>query len=455
MRIREYFSDIETYNFLLFYALAGRRFKRWSSSQIEQYHREKRRAVAQYAFNHSKLYRNLYDGYNLNDFEKIPIVSKKFMMENLTEWNTLGFTKEEILEFCLEVEKSRDFNRRLRGINIGMSSGTSGNKGVEIVTPREEMYMKAALLARFDIPKGEKMNVAFILRVSAPAFSLNILGHRLSYVGQLNTIENINRDIQRINPNILTGPPSMLKILAKEVEAGRLKIKPKRLIAYAEVFYPDVREYLKNVFQCPIHEIYKCTEGPIGMTCRKERLHINEDLVYVETFDRNGEKTAPGNPCSKLVITDLHKRGQPIIRYQLNDIITISPEKCTCGSNFRVIENIQGRADDLFWGKKADGNGMQFIFPDLVTRAVITASENIDEYQVIQNAPDSIFVRIELKNKRDEGGFEKDVLISNVKNLFEVYRCVPPRVELRFEKVEANERSNKLIRIKRNFDVKE
>jgi len=455
MNLREYLSDIETYNFIVFYALAGRRFKNYSTDQIEKYHTAKKKAVVEYAFNHSKLYRRLYEGYNLNDFDFLPIVSKKFMMENLTDWNTLGFSKEEIISFCLEIEKSRDFNKRLRGINIGMSSGTSGNKGVEIVTPREEMYMKAALLARFDIPKGEKMNVAFILRVSAPAFSLNILGHHLSYVGQLNTIENINMEIQKINPNILTGPPSMLKILAKEVEAGRLRIKPKRLIAYAEVFYPDVREYLKNVFQCPIHEIYKCTEGPVAMTCMKEKRHINEDLVYVETFDRSGEKTLPGKPCSKLVITDLHKRGQPIIRYQLNDIITVSPEKCTCGSSFRVIESIQGRADDLFWGKKLDGTGMQFIFPDLVTRAVITASENIDEYQVLQNSLEELYVKIELKDKKLEGSFEKANVVRNLENLFSEYKCCKPKVDLKFEKPEANIRSNKLIRIKRNFEVKE
>lgn len=453
--MKEFFGDFESYNFLIFYMFARHRFRHYSAKQIESYQTAKRNIVVDYAYRHSPFFRNLYKNHDLNDFESLPIISKNIMMENLTDYNTLGFKKEEVIEFCLEIEKSRDFNKRLRGINIGMSSGTSGNKGVEIVTPREEMYMKAALLARFDIPKGEKMNVAFILRVSAPAFSLNIMGHHLTYVGQLDTMENISARLQKINPNILTGPPSMLKMIAKEVKAGRLKIKPKRLIAYAEIFYPDVREYLKEVFDCPIHEIYKSTEGPIGLTCRHEKLHINEDLVLVETFNNDGTKTEPGKPCGKLVITDLHKHAQPIIRYQLNDIITISPHKCTCGSSFRVIDNIQGRADDVFWGEKTDGTGMQFIFPDLVTRAIITASENIDEYQVFQNAPDELLIKVELKDKTLEASFERDLLINNVEALFTQYRCRKPRIELRFEKPHANERSNKLIRIKRNFEVKE
>ncbi|MGE3062549.1 MAG: hypothetical protein AB7T10_02825 [bacterium] len=118
--------------------------------------------MVNYADRHSKFFNRFYAGHDINDFESLPLL-----------------TKEEILDFCLEIEKTRDYSKWLRGINISMSSGTSGNKGVEIVTPREEMYMKAVLLSRFDIPKGKKMNVAFILRVSAPAFSLEYFGLKL------------------------------------------------------------------------------------------------------------------------------------------------------------------------------------------------------------------------------------------------------------------------------------
>ena len=125
---------------------------------------------------HSEFFKKHYRGYDLNDFFSLPTVNKKIMMDNLGDYNTLGFTKDEILNFCLEIEKSRDFSKRWKGLNIGMSSGTSGNKGVEIVSRDEEKYMKTALFARFDFPKNEKVNLAFILRVSAPAFNLNNLG---------------------------------------------------------------------------------------------------------------------------------------------------------------------------------------------------------------------------------------------------------------------------------------
>jgi putative adenylate-forming enzyme len=261
------------------------------------------------------------------------------------------------------------------------------------------------------------------------------------------------RHLENIDPNVLSAPPSMLKIIAGEIEQERLAIKPKRVISYAEILYPDVKSYLNKIFNCPIHEIYKCTEGPIGITCKRGNLHINEDLVFAETLNDDGTETTPGKPCQKLIITDLHKKAQPIIRYELNDIITISPYKCSCGSAFRVIEKIQGRSDDLFWAKNVQNNNWQFIFPDYISRAVISSSEKIDEYQVIQNTPENILVRLQLKNKSLENNFEKEVLISNISDLFHEYNCKAPEIEIVFEKPEICKNSNKLIRIHRNFNI--
>ena len=450
-----FFSDLETRNFLVFYLLCKHRFKHYSTTQIQQYQRRRRQRVVRYAVQHSPFFRNHYRGFDLDAFDALPTVNKKLMMDNLTEYNTLGLPKDEILAFCLEVERTRDFTRRLRGLNIGMSSGTSGNKGVEMVSPREESYMKAALFARFDFPKGEKINLAFMLRVSAPAFNFDRLGHKLTYVSQLGSIEAIRAQLAAIMPNVLSAPPSMLKIIAGEVEAGRLAIKPKRLVSYAEVLHPDVKEYLARVFGCPVHEIYKCTEGPIAITCSHGRLHINEDLVLVETLNDDGTPTPPGQPCRRMIVTDLHKQVQPIIRYELNDIITISPERCPCGSRFRVIERIQGRSDDLFWAKNTSTGAWQFIFPDYVSRAVITSSELIDEYQVIQTSPSDVVVRIQLKNGALQPQFEREALTANLGQLFEDYGCAAPRVEICFAPPEINERSNKLIRICRSFDLED
>lgn len=448
------FTDLETRFFPLFYLNCKFRFRYFSEERIRKYQTRKARQLVRFANAHSDFFKRHHSGFDLNDVWTLPTVNKKIMMDNLTGYNTVGLTREEILDFCLEVEKSRDFSRRLKGLNIGMSSGTSGNKGVEIVTRAEENYMKAALFARFPFPKNEKVNLAFILRVSAPAFSLGIFGHKLTYISQLSPIEEIRRKLAELNPNVISAPPSMLKILAREVEKNNLDIRPRQLVSYAEVLYPDVRAYLERVFGCRVHEIYKCTEGPIALSCRCGSLHINEDIVAVETLNLNGSPTPPGEPCQKLIVTDLHKRSQPIIRYELNDIITISKEKCACGSAFRVIENIQGRADDVFWAKNSLTGEWQYIFPDYISRAIITASEDIEEYQVLQNSPEEVVVRIQLREQLSPESFTGETAVrKSIESVFANYHCVKPEVTILYENPRFNVNSNKLMRIQRTFKL--
>jgi putative adenylate-forming enzyme len=421
--------------------------------EIEHYQIKKARNIVNYAIHHSKFYHDYYTEYDGDDVWSLPTINKKMMMDNLTDFLTVGLTKEEIIEFCLEAEKARDFSSRLRAVNVALSSGTSGNKGVEIETHREESYMKAAYLARFNFLLKEKLNLAFILRVSSPALSLNKFGHKLTYISQLNTIDNIIEALERLRPNVISAPPSMLRILASEVEKGGLRVRPRALISYAEVLYQDIRAYLEGIFGCKVHEIYKCTEGAIANTCEYGKLHINEDLVAVQAIDIDGTPTQPGRPCFKMIVTDLHKISQPIIRYELNDIITISTKTCPCGSSFRVIEGIQGRADDLFWGRKLHGDGMQFIFPDYISRAIITASDEIENYQAIQDDPDKVLVRIIMKEPVKEFNVTSKAVKKNLEEVFRSYGCKIPDIKIYHEKPELNEYSLKLIRIHRKFEV--
>ncbi len=446
---------LETDSFPYFFLACKWRFKFMNKEKLENYQLKKAQAIVNFAYNNSKYFHNHFRGYNLKDVWSLPITNKKLMMENLSDYNTLGFNKHDMINFCLEIEKTQNYNRRFYGYNLAMSSGTSGNKGIVITSPQEEKYLQAALFARFPLPMVLKIKWAFILRVSTPAFNVSKFGQRLTYISQLNTLENIKDQLEELNPNILSAPPSMLQILAKEVNASRLNIKPKRIVSYAEVLSPDVKEELEQIFGVKVHQIYQGSEGPIAMSCKYASLHLNEDLIYVQTVGFDGQSTPPGEPCYKIVITDLNKRSQPIIRFELDDSILISDSSCRCGSSFRVIEKILGRTDDLFWAQRKDCDELQCIFPDYIRRAIITSSDEIEEYQAIQKDYTTILIRIYLKAEN----IDKEQIINNisrnVKNVFASYKCTEPDLKVIFEKPIRNPTSNKLIRIIRDFKIDE
>ncbi len=439
-------TDPDTVLLPVWYLLVRRRLHQWTPADITHYQQQQIQRIVRYARKYAPWYHDLYRDIDTTVLTELPITDKQRLMDKLTRANTLGLTRKEIFDFCLEVEQTRDFSRRYQGLNIGMSSGTSGNRGVEITTPREERYLRTAFLARFPFIPGEKLNLAFILRVSTPAFSLNRFGHRLTYVDQLQPMDAIVSQVQQIQPNVISGPASLLLQLARQRREGRLTTTPKRLISYAEVLTPEDRKVLRDTFGAEVHEIYKATEGAIGMSCAQGSLHINEDLVAVETLDGDGSPTPAGQPCRQMLVTDLHKTSVPIIRYALNDIITISPDRCACGSAFRVISQIQGRGDDLLWARTRNRTWHP-IFPDFIRRAIISASDRIESYQVIQESPDEMTIR--LMPALDQT--VADAVTQRIRDVFEKLDCVPPAVTIEWQPPEPNKNSGKLIRIHRAF----
>jgi len=441
----------ETNSFLYFFLACRRRFKRMTVDDIQDYQLKKTQKIVDFAVEHSPFFKKYYQGYDLHRVGELPLINKKIMMDNLTEYNTVGFSKQEMLDFCLNEEKLKTYNTRFHGYNVAMSSGTSGNKGIVITSPAEEKYLQAAFFARFPFPPVLPIRWAFILRITTPAFNVKKFGQRLHHISLLKPRAEIISEIQELNPNIISAPPSMLQMIAKEVANGTLSIDPKRIISYAEVLSNDVKEEIEHIFGMKVFQVYQCSEGGIALPCKYGSLHINEDLVHVQTLNIDGSPTPPGIPCHKMLVTDLHKRSQPIIRFELNDIITTSAVPCECGSSFRVIAQIMGRADDLFLGLREDSNEEEYIFPDYIGRAIIQSSEDIEQYQAIQKGYSKIIIRITPKTENWDFSEITTQIENNIRDVFRSYKCQLPQIEILSEAPIINPMSQKLIRIHRDF----
>jgi putative adenylate-forming enzyme len=218
------------------------------------------------------------------------------------------------------------------------------------------------------------------------------------------------------------------------------------LYSYAEVLDPPVRTYLGKVFGCPVHEVYQGSEGSYAMTCREGSLHINEDIVYLELQDEYGKPTPDGTPCCRLLVTDLYKTSQPVIRYAINDILTISPGKCTCGSAFRMIQRIQGRSEDLFWGLRNQTGERHFIYQDYISRKIIAISDEILDYQAIQESYTDIRIRLKVKPGSNLAEITGRIQ-SGIQDIYAAYDCLLPAVSVETGDPTINPRSGKLTRI--------
>jgi phenylacetate-CoA ligase len=396
--------------------LRGARLRRWQDRRARQ--------VVTYAQQRSPFYRWHWAGHNTLGWRTLPTVNKRLMMDNFGRFNTRGVGKDEAMSVALRAETTRDFSPTVRGLTVGLSSGTSGHRGIFLANGLEQAAWAGTVLARTLHRLGpRRLRVAFFLRSNSNLYEK--VGGLLVQFRFFDLMLPLDEAVSALNdydPHIIVGPPSLLGLLAGEHGARRLRIDPERLVSVAEVLEPQDRDYIESVFRAPVHQIYQCTEGLIAVSCERGSLHVQEDIValQLEPLPGDGERATP-------IVTDLWRKTQPIIRYRLNDVLKMQGERCPCGSPYRVIQSIEGRCDDICHFL-TEASTRPF-FPDTIRRMVLLASSEITGYLALQERPGHLRIHLEIPPASCFDKVANDVRES-VNATVAQYNCLPAEVEI-------------------------
>jgi putative adenylate-forming enzyme len=328
---------------------------------------------------HSPLYKSLLE----SPFHTWPLMNKQRMMAQFNQLNTRGLDKQQLMDFALQAENTRNFKPMLKDMTVGLSSGTSGNRGLFIVNSSERATWLGYILAKV-LPQYffKKCKIAFFLRANSNLYT-SVQKRKHIIFQFFDLLIDFDKHLDSLNqyqPDILIAPAQVLKLLAHAQEKEKLNIAPSKIISVAEVLDESSKRYIQQIFQKAVDQIYQCTEGFLGVTCSEGTLHINEEWIFLEKEWLDVEKTRfiP-------IITDLIRESQPIIRYRLDDILTLKKEKCACGSPNLAIEKIEGRCDEILYLPSKEDKRLIKIFPDYITRAIANASSKIEQFYVEQN----------------------------------------------------------------------
>ncbi len=208
--------------------------------------------------------------------------------------------------------------------------------------------------------------------------------------------------VQALNtfqPLVLVSYPSVIDLLAQEQQAGRLRIQPFLLVTGGEWLSPKVRQVAGETFQAQVHEVYGSTECiAMAADCAAGHLHLNADWCILEPVDQNYNPVPPGQLSHTVLLTNLVNRIQPIIRYDLGDSVTLIPEVCPCGSPLPVI-HVEGRRDEILTFAAPDGSGVRV--PPQALMTIMETCSGVQRFQLIQVAPTSLKVRLEVSAGAD------------------------------------------------------
>ncbi|WP_028934482.1 phenylacetate--CoA ligase family protein [Pseudonocardia spinosispora] len=277
------------------------------------------------------------------------------------------------------------------------SGGSSGERGMFVYERDAAVHYRlgalrdalARTLATGPLPPGglRRTMVAAGSAVHATRATVSLYGGALdttSCIPATLPIAEITRRLNAAPPTNLHGYPSVLAQLAEEKSAGRLLIEPIEVRAHSEPLSREVRARVSEAFGVPVGSRYGTSEGLYGTTAPGDPVFVlTGDLAIVELVDSDNRPVPDGTESSKILITNLYNRTQPLIRYELTDRMIRLPDAAEHGHP-RVT--VRGRDDEL----------MRFdtvaVHPHAI-RSALLAEPGVVEYQVTQE-PQGIHVDV-------------------------------------------------------------
>lgn len=346
----------------------------WQGKQLEQH--------LKWVCEHSPFYQSLRH----QPLEAFPIMNKSLMMANLDTINTRGLKTDQLMSVALKAEQSRRFEQSVvNGVTVGLSSGTSGQRGLFLADHHEKQLWAGNILGKLLPNLWQKHRIALALRANSPLYKIVARGPIQFFYADLNQPYDVwIRALDHFQPTLLIGSAQALQFCAMYSGTfGERKMSPARIISGAEVLTPVDRALIEQTFAGELHEVYQCTEGFLACTDTQGQMRWNQDIVHIEKHWLNPEKTHYSP-----IITDFRRRTQPIIRYQLDDVIAAKQDEAP----FEPLGAIAGRCGDCLVLEQ--GGAQTVVLPDLIYRAVTLAIEERVDYRITQTGASHLKIEV-------------------------------------------------------------
>jgi len=369
---------------------------KWKRAKINRYQSCRLQDILTHVLTHSRFYQELYrqHGISLKNvheiaLEDLPIIEKSLMMDNFDQFVCDSRLNKKELEAFVQ-EPSNMGKKFKKCFTVMHTSGSTGRIGIFAYDVHAWNITKSLAITRVSrttINPFRRNKLAFIgaadglyagisLVSDAPAFL-----YRLKAFSVCRPWDEILERFQAFNPDTISGYSSSIYMLAQEQLKGRLRVHPERIICSADQLTDHMRQTIENAFGIKPVNFYASSESLcMAAECHlHDGLHMNEDWHIFEVEDGYRNHMRYGN----LVLTTLFNRAQPLIRYRMDDHVTITSRPCRCGSAYHRIKNIGGRSEDFLYFKLAEGK-TGFIHPSEIVEFFVPG---LEKFQLRQISP--------------------------------------------------------------------
>lgn len=361
----------------------------FSQEELEKYNSKTFVELFRYAYTNSEFYSDFYkkngiginDIKSINDIEKLPILTKDIVRENIDK--ILIGSKYHMQKVS--------------------TSGTTGN-ALPLYQSYRSVLLEQAYVYKYrrmcGLNLGERL-ASLRGHLDSKTFKLRLhVANTLylsSYQIKQSMVEKYYKELCHFKPKAIEGYPSSLYNLCCLLKENSLKLNIPLCFTSSETLYDFQRTVIEETLNCKIYDWYGCTEHTIA---------IGEDINH------NGYFEMPGYSYNEfkedhIISTSFINNDFPLIRYRVNDKIILKPNYKKIKATDPNISYIEGRTESFIIAK----DGARY------SRMILEKGvSNIKLAQIVQTKIGEIAINLVTYKPLDE----KDIktIIYNIENKF-------------------------------------
>lgn len=395
-------------------------------SDYEQYILEKRKEIVDFHLKNNTFYQELTSEINTNDWNNLPVLTKKNLQKPLSERLSKGFDAKKVF--------------------VNKTSGSSGDPFIFAKDKPCHALTWASIIHRFGW-FGIDFNSSYQARFYG--IPLDFIGNKKERLKDFlsqryrftifdlsdEVLDGFIKHFKSKKFDYINGYTSSIVLFAKFLQQKNIVLKDicpsmKVCIVTSEMLFEEDKLLMETQFGVPIVNEYGASElDLIAFENTNGEWQVNAETLFLEILDENNQPV-PNGKEGKIVITSLYNKAHPFIRYEIGDI-GILDEKSTFKKP--ILKKLIGRTNDvaiLPSGKKSPG--LTFYY---VTKSIIEDDGNVKEFIIKQTKIDRFEVDYVSENLLSENQ------IKQIEQAIALY--LEPNLKFVFNRKASLERTNR------------
>ena len=351
-----------------------------TDTDFEKYVITKRQEIVAFHLQHNDSYRELAQNCNPENWDELPIMTKKDFQRPLQERLSDGYT--------------------INAVYVNKTSGSSGDPFIFAKDKFSHALTWVTIFNRFGW-FGIDFNSSLQARFYGIPLDFigntkerikDFLSHRYRFtIFDLSdqVLETVLVKFKQKRFDYINGYTSSIVLFAKFLQQKNIILKTvcptlKCCVVTSEMLFENDKQLLEKQFGVPIVNEYGASElDLIAFQNPQGEWIVNSETLFVEILD-DQNKVLPHGKEGRIVITSLYNKAHPFIRYDIGDIGVLE-EKSTFKKP--LLKKLIGRTNDIAVlpsGKKAPG--LTFYY---VTKSIIEDDGNVKEFVIKQTKIDT------------------------------------------------------------------